>query len=159
MRLAVLACATLAGAGAGCGSGDSGGEETTPLTKREFLARGDRICAEGRKQFLELQEDPPRTAEDAAELTRRLVAISEGEVEEMRALHAPEELRQPLERYLRAREEGIEILREGQRAAERGDARAYARAQTEAAEGQVRRARLATAVGFTECSRPLTAGD
>lgn len=153
--LATIVALALLSSVTGCGpfGSDNDGE----LTKDEFLARGDEICREGRERFVELQREPPRTPEQAAELTRRLIGISESEVAEIRALNAPEELREPLDRYLRAREEGIAILREGQEAAERQDAQAYARAQAEIAEGQVERSELAQRVGFTECSRPLTA--
>jgi hypothetical protein len=62
-----------------------------------------------------------------------------------------------LDRYIEAREQGLEILRDGLEAAEDDDAEAYADAQAQIADTQVDRARLAREVGFTECSRPLTA--
>lgn len=132
--------------------GDADEEE---LTREAFIAEGDGICQRARDRFLELQRDPPRSAAEAAELTAELIEISRGELEDIRSLNPPADIEDDLDRYLAAREQGIEAIEEGLAAAEEGDARAYAQAQSEVAEGQVRRARLARAVGFTACSRPL----
>jgi hypothetical protein len=149
-RVASLAvCAALL---AGCGP--FGGDDE--LTEEEFVAQGDEICKRGREQYQELQQDPPRTASEAAELTRRLIAITEGEIADLRVLNAPPESQDALDDYLAAREAGLGVLREGLAAAEDQDAEAYAEAQAKIAEGQVQRSRLAEQVGFTECSRPLT---
>jgi hypothetical protein len=69
-------------------------------------------------------------------------------------LNGPEEVRPALERYLKARQDGVAILEQGLKAAESNDAQAYAAAQAKMAAGQVDRLKLAQAVGFTECSRP-----
>ena len=149
-RHSILLTAISLGAGlAGCG-GD--GE----LSEEEFLAQGDEICAEGREQYIELQSDPPRNEAETADLTRELIEITEQEIADLRELDAPADLEDPLDEYLEAREEGLDIIRDGLEAAEKGDAEAYADAQAEVAEGQLDRARLAERVGFTECSRPLT---
>ena len=60
-----------------------------------------------------------------------------------------------LERYLQAREEGIDQMRAGVDAAADRDAFAYEQAQADVAAGQLRRLQLARRVGFTECSRIL----
>jgi hypothetical protein len=154
--VAVVAIAVVVAAIAGVGpfDGDGEGEE---LTEEEFIARGDEICTEGRERFAELQQDPPKSAGEAAELTRQLIEITEGEIDDLRALNAPADLEAPLDDYLESREAGVEILRDGLEAAENEDADAYAEAQAQIARSQVDRARLAEEVGFTGCSRPLTA--
>jgi hypothetical protein len=154
VRAAALALcvALLAGCGPGCGP--FGGDDE--LTKEELIAQGDEICKQGREQYQELQQNPPKTASEAAELTRRLIEITEGEIAELRDLNAPPESQEALDDYLAAREAGLEVLRDGLAAAEDQDAQAYAEAQAKIAEGQVHRSRLAEQVGFTECSRPLT---
>jgi hypothetical protein len=149
----VIAVLTLAG------SGPFASEEVEELDRQSFLARGDEICPLAHEEFAELQREPPRTASEAADLTANLVEISEQELEEIRGLGVPQELEEQLERYLAAREEGIELLREAQEAAEEDDPEAYADAQAELREGQLERTELARAVGFSECSRPLTAED
>jgi hypothetical protein len=60
-------------------------------------------------------------------------------------------------RYLNAREQGIALLKKGLAAAQGGNAQAYAAAQAAITKGQVKRLKLARAVGFTECSRPAGA--
>jgi hypothetical protein len=139
----------------GCGPfGDGGGE----LTKDELIAQGDEICKRGRDQYLELQKNPPQTAEASAALTSKLIEITEAEISDLRDLDAPAESEDALDAYLEAREAGVDVLREGLAAAQDQDAEAYAEAQAKIAEGQVHRARLAQEVGFTQCSRPLGAG-
>ena len=134
---------------------DFGPFEEGELSNSEFLARGDEICREAHEEFESAQEQSPNTAREAADLTGDLIGISEGEVDQIRELNAPASLERPLERYLAAREEGIEQLQKGLDAAEEGDAFAYADAQAEVAADQVHRLQLAKEVGFNECSRVL----
>ena len=149
--LALAACVLAAG----CGPFGGGDDE---LTKDELIAQGDEICQRGRDQYLELQKNPPQTAEASAALTSKLIEITEAEIADLRELDPPAESEQALDAYLDAREAGVDVLREGLAAAEDQDAEAYAEAQAKIAEGQVHRARLAEEVGFSECSRPLSNG-
>ncbi len=135
----------------------SAGEEE--LSEAEFLARGDEICRQSDRDFEELQGSAPATAGEAAELTETLIDISETELEQIRELGAPPVVEQPLERYLDAREQGIEELEAGLEAAQERDAFAYAEAQAKVAGGQVKRLQLAREVGFDECSRVLGGRD
>jgi hypothetical protein len=138
---------------AGCGPFGGGGGE---LTRDELITQGDEICKRGRDQYLELQKNPPQTAEASAALTEKLIEITEAEIADLRDLDAPADSEQALDAYLQAREAGVDVLREGLAAAQDHDAEAYAEAQARIAEGQVHRARLAHEVGFTECSRPFS---
>jgi hypothetical protein len=128
------------------------GEE---LSRAEFVAQGDEICAEGRQAFEELQGEPSRTAAEAADLTRRLIEIAEGELDAIERLNHPSDLDEEVNRYRGAREAGIELLRDGLEAAEAGDSRAYQAAQAELAASQRPRRRMAREVGFRECSRSI----
>jgi len=125
---------------------------STSLTRDEFTAKGDQACERAHDQFAELQKNPPKSAEGAVTLAQNLIEIAENELSEIRALDAPPEVQGALDRYLRAREQGIVLLEQGLEAAQNRDARAYARAQAESAAGQVRRLKLAEAVGFSQCS-------
>jgi hypothetical protein len=127
-------------------------EGGSSLTKAEFIAKGDQACKRAHDQFAELQKTPPNSAEGAVALTQHLLEISESELSEIRALDAPSELQEALDRYLGAREEGIAVLERGLDAAQDRNERAYADAQAEIAAGQVERLKLAQAVGFSECS-------
>jgi hypothetical protein len=129
-------------------------DDDTPetLTEAEFVAQGNRICERAHEQFADLQTEIPNSAEGAVALTHNLVEISENELSEMRALSPPPEAQEALDRYLEAREEGIAVLEQGLEAAKERDAQAYAQAQAEIASGQLRRLKLARAVGFSECS-------
>jgi predicted transcriptional regulator len=125
------------------------------LSRAEFLAQGDEICSQAHSDYEKLQDSPPRTATEASELTSELLAISREELEAIADLNAPAELTTALERYLDAREAGIERLREGVEAADGGDAFAYAQAQSELASTQRKREGLARDVGFEVCSEVL----
>lgn len=128
------------------------------LSEQEFVAAGDEICAEAHDRFLELQRTPPRTPGDAAELTRELTSVAEEELDAIADLPAPSSLDPDVERYLAARERGIELIRRGAEAAEQREAEAYERLQVELARSQPARQRLARQIGFTVCSRPLAGG-
>jgi hypothetical protein len=129
------------------------------LTEADFLAQGDAICREAHAGYEDLQRRPPRTANEAAALTEELSGISRDELDAIRDLAAPASLAASLNRYLEAREKGIERLREGTAAAEDGDALAYAKAQAALASTQEKRLRLARGVGFRQCSRILFGRD
>jgi hypothetical protein len=142
---ALLAAAALGGCG---GGGDS------TLTKAEFVSKGDQICTDAHDQFAALQKNPPSTAAEAAALTQKLIDISNGELDQIRALGAPADVQPALDRYLKAREQGITLLKKGLAAAQNENAQAYAAAQAAITNGQVQRLKLASAVGFNQCSRP-----
>jgi hypothetical protein len=153
-RLTALLAAAACGAAALGGCGPFGDDEE--LSEQEFTAEGNAICERGREQYLELQRDPPKSASEAAELTRRLIEITESEIEDLRDLNGPVDSEDALDDYLESREAGLEILREGLEAVEDQDAQAYSEAQAQIARGQVDRARLAEKVGLSGCSQPLT---
>jgi hypothetical protein len=131
---------------------DPFGEE---LTREEFLAEGDEICAEAHEAFTDLQAETPATAATAADLTGQLVNIAEDERDEIDDLEGPDDLEGEVDSYLAARDEGIDQLQRGLDAAEDNDAGAYAAAQAKVAAAQLRRQRAAQQIGFRECSRPL----
>jgi hypothetical protein len=133
----------------GCGGGD-----TQTMTKAQFVSAADQICKRAHDQFTAAQQNPPNTAQGTADLQRNLIDISENELQEIRDLEAPAEAQPALDRYLRAREQGIALLKKGLQAAENDDAQAYSAAMAKLATGQVQRLKLAQSVGFTECSRP-----
>lgn len=147
--LALLALILLLGAifdlgpFADSGSGDSG-----------FIASADRICSDAHGEFDDQQQSQPRTASEAAQMTRNLLAVAQNELQGIRALTPPANLRSKLDAYLKAREQGIGLLREGVAAADDEDFGAYEAAQAKLAAGQLKRQRLAEAIGFRECSKP-----
>jgi hypothetical protein len=145
---------------AACGGGDDDSTSAAQgqLSKSELVDEGDAICQEASDQFAQLRENLPTTAEESATFTQQLVEITENQVSRLRALDAPTALEPAMKRYLAAMEANIATLREGLAAAEQNDAPAYAEAQAKAVEGQVERLRLARAVGFRTCSRPVGGG-
>jgi hypothetical protein len=147
MTLVLLAGLILS---AGCGEK----EEPEPPSAEATISAGDEICAAAQQEVDRLRTEQPRSAREAAELTEGVIAAFEREIAELEAIEAPDQLAEDLDRYIAAREEALEPLRRGLRAARGSNERAYARAQADAASGQVERTRLARAVGFRRCSRP-----
>jgi hypothetical protein len=123
------------------------------LSEEEFLSRGDEICATAHEGFADAQSKASgQTPREAVALTDELIEIAEQELADIEALAPPEQLADDLDRYLAARERGLETLREGRAAAEKADIFAYESAQAKLARGQAKRLELAKAVGFSECS-------
>jgi hypothetical protein len=133
-------------------------DEGSTLTKASFAARGDAICKRAHDQFAQVQPSPPITPQKAVALQEELIEISESELSQIRGLDVPPDVQPALDRYLRAREQGIALLRRGLRAAEDKDAFAYEAIKQRVAAGQVHRLKLAQAVGFGVCSRPVAQG-
>jgi hypothetical protein len=131
------------------------------LTVEEFIAQGDEICSRAHDEFLDLQDGVvPRTPGDAAELTGALIEVAEEERDAIADLSEPETLSARVDRYLEARERGIEILDEGRAAADDADPSEYARLQAELAATQIDpRFEIAGEIGFVECSKPLVDRD
>ena len=126
------------------------------LTVEQFIAQGDEICREAHSEFLDLQDSPPRTPSDAAELTGGLIEVAEEERDAISDLREPESLSNEVARYLEARDRGIEVLRDGLAAAEDADAAAYEELQARLASTQLDpRYEIAGDIGFKECSKPL----
>jgi hypothetical protein len=148
-RVIATTLAALAALAGGCGS------DPDELSAEELVAQGNEICVEAREAFTDLQPKPPGTAREAADLTEQLIGIAEDELERIDDLQPSADLEDELDAYLEARETGIEYLHDGLEAAENEDITAYADAQAAIADDQVERLKLARAVGFTECSRPL----
>jgi hypothetical protein len=156
--IGALTVVAVAAALAGCGGGGSGSTSTAasgePLSKQDLIAKGDAICRQAREQFQQLQQHPPTTAEGAAALTRKLIDITETELDQLRGLTPPDSLESSMADYLKALEKNVVVLKQGLKAAQQGDATGYAKAQAKTVSQQVDRLQLARAVGFKECSLP-----
>ena len=147
-RLSVAALCLAVAAGAGC----AGDEEEPTLSAAELTARADEVCAAAAKRFADAQSRAPATPKRAEAQTAELIALSSSELADLRELSPPEDLAEPYEAYLAARERVLDLLERGREAAAAGDEAAYTKAQTGAIAGQTRRASLARAAGLKECS-------
>jgi hypothetical protein len=139
--------ASVAAAAIGCGGGP---EEVDP---EELVDKGDEICRMGQERFEEIQSDPPANSNEAVDQTDLLIQESEDELNALRDLEPPDELRDPYDRYLEARGRALEYLRRGRDAAEGQDSEAYLEAQQGVAKRARERRQLAEAVGFQVCSK------
>jgi hypothetical protein len=143
---AIALAGVLVALAAGCG------EDADQVSAEELVSRGDALCREGKARFDQVQATPPANAFEAEQQTDELVQIASDELNELRMMRPPDELREPYDAYLEARGRALELLEQGRDAAEGQDSAGYAKAQAEAAVAQAERLRLAKAVGFKECS-------
>jgi hypothetical protein len=148
----VVALALIFGLGAIFGLGPF--NEEGELSRGQLIVRADAICAEANDAFAEQQAKQPQTPDQAAELTGHLVGIAEDEADRIAQLDGSPELDAELGAYLKARERGVELLKQGRTAAEDEDADGYEAAQAELERTQPERWHLAREIGFSECSRP-----
>lgn len=85
----ILATGLLA---AGCG-GDDETETAAPLSKSEFVVQADAICAAGNKEidqaFSELSQDSSQAEFDQV-VTETVIPSISGQIDDLRALGAPE---------------------------------------------------------------------
>lgn len=145
----LIAAALLAAVAAGCGSGD--GDER--LDAAELVSRGDELCRSGQQRFAAIQKAEPANAKEAARQTGELVGVAGAELNELRALRPPDELRSAYDSYLAARAAALELLEKGRDAAGDRDAGRYSKARASLAAGAAERRRRARAVGFEVCSQ------
>jgi hypothetical protein len=152
----------------GVGSGDGGSatsagegarsvtEPTTrpqTLSESELIRRADAICTDSQGTYLATTQDFPE-GETTPDVTyaKILTGISTRAVRRFQALSAPAGLRRDYERYVSTQERVRAYDRQALRAAEAGDAGAYAAARERRDREQPERYELARAVGLKTCS-------
>jgi hypothetical protein len=137
-----------AASAAGCG------EDAEQLTATELVSRGDAICTEAQRRFTEIQGRSASNSVEVGEQTEELLEVATDEVNELRNLRPPDELRDAYDSYLQAASGVVDLLEQGRDAAEERDGEAFLQAREEASAGQAERAKLARAVGFQVCAQP-----
>ena len=138
----------LAAVAAGCG------EDAEQLTAPELVNRGDRICADAQRRFTEIQNRSASNSVEVADQTQELLDVATDEVNELRNLRPPDELREAYDSYLQAASRVVDLLERGRDAAEDRDSDEFLQAREEANASEAERAKLARAVGFQVCAQP-----
>ena len=125
LMLALAALAALAG----CGGGDDGGDAGP--SREEFVAKANEICREGEQQLTELTEEAQRkiqAAQTPEEQQRAVADVLDASVDEyqpvldrLRAVEAPEPLREEWSAFLEDIQEGFDRFPELADATREGD--------------------------------------
>ena len=68
------------------------------LSEAEFVAQADEICAQAHADYEDAQGSPPRTANEAAGLTQKLIDVSDEELDRVSDLSAPASLQPQVDR-------------------------------------------------------------
>jgi hypothetical protein len=134
----------------GCGS-------STPLSAEELIAQGDALCHAGQERFAAAQAQPPADAAEATAQTDSLIDSANTELEGLRDLEPPEELSESYGDYLDAKQEALDLIKDGRSAAEEKDSQRYGELQAKVADTAQERSKLAGEVGFKVCSKPQPA--
>jgi hypothetical protein len=103
---------------AGCGSSSSTTESTATLSKAEFLAMGNAVCAKGEKAqeagvnaYVEehgLANKKPSPAQEAAMVENIIAPNIQGQINGVKALAAPASLEGQVEEAVELSEKGLE---------------------------------------------------
>jgi len=128
--LLVLVLALLAGCGGGDDGGEADGGDAGP-TREEFVAEANKICRDGEQQLTELTEQAQekiREAQTPEEQQRAVADVLDASVEEyqpvldrLRAVEAPEPLREEWSAFLDDIQEGFDRFPELAEATREGD--------------------------------------
>ena len=154
VRLLALA-APVAVLGA-CGGGDDApitpveGQTTAApaVSKRQFIERGDAICAEANAAIANLSAGGTT---DPQALLAQERAITEGMLGSLRSLGTPEQTQAVLNRFYTASNNEVAILDRQQTAVERGDATALTTLSTELSVARSESLLAGQEYGFTNC--------
>ncbi|MDX6615118.1 MAG: hypothetical protein QOD60_209 [Solirubrobacterales bacterium] len=150
-KLAALGAAAFVALVSGCGGGGGGTQVSGP----ELITKGDELCRAEQQNFKQIQATPPANASAAADQTGQLVASAQKELDALRNLKPPGDLSSKYEAYLEAQQRALDLLEQGQKAAEQQDGNTYGKLQKQISDGAQKRHELARAVGFKNCSNPV----
>jgi hypothetical protein len=142
-----LSAVAIAVVAAGCGGGPQ------QVSAAELVEQGDEVCRDLQERFAEIQAQPPANAPEGADQAGQLLDAAAEAQSELRDLEPPEDIRPAYDRYLDARDEVSDLLKQGKDAASDQDGDAFGRAQQQAADGAPERKRLAAQLGFKVCSQ------
>jgi hypothetical protein len=137
------------------GTGRSKARQQGPpaLSRSQLIAQGDAICENSQAKYASYRESIPTGEEEPnVAYSQLLVGISSSAVGEFHSLRPPPALASRYAAYVRAQEEVAGWDRDALKAAQEGDAAAYAEARATRDETQEERKQLAEAVGFHVCS-------
>jgi len=105
---------------AGCGSSSSTTETTATLSKAEFLAQGNEVCAKGEKAqesgvnaYVEehgLENKNPSAAQEAAMVENIIAPNIKGQINGVKALAEPASLEGQVEEAVELAEKGVEEI-------------------------------------------------
>ena len=132
MTRSLLALTLTLAALAGCGGGDDGGEaDDAGPSREEFVAEANEICREGEQQLTELTEQAQEEISQARtpeEQQRAVADVLDASVDEyqpvldrLRAVEAPEPLRQEWSAFLEDIQEAFDRFPELAEATREGD--------------------------------------
>ena len=135
---------------AGCG-GEAVPAQSEPLTRAEWIARADAICAEANARIQALGE--PENAQELASLAGEFADVNDEADNSLRLLAPPAEIQSQVERALELTERQIDILREISDAAADRNQESTERLVEELAPLEREADQIAAAIGLETCGR------
>jgi hypothetical protein len=147
--LPLLLLAGVAFAVAACGGDDDSSGSGGGLTQEEWVAAADAICAETTAGVDALPD--PQSPEEIGEYFDELTAISQGSVDELRALGPPPELADRFDQALEVLEQQAQIVRDAAELAADGDFAGMEEALASIEPVAKEADEIAIEIGLTEC--------
>lgn len=147
---------TAAGCGGDAGAGKKKYDELSPspvLSKKEFIRRGDQICADFAKVEGELEGrfQQQLTVEEAGQNTVELANRADASLDDLAALGTPRKGAQEIERYIKKSREQIDRIRNIGNELEDGDQAAAEQMQQTGTERGPELRKMAQDYGFRIC--------
>lgn len=120
-----------------------------PLTKEDFLAQADAICAEAEERIEDLER--PTNPEQIDGFVQQARELTENTLERLRELEPPEADADQIERMLDAIQRAVDQLPALAEAAKTNDTQAIADASREVQEATETSREIASEYGFEKC--------
>jgi uncharacterized protein YecT (DUF1311 family) len=130
----------------GCGEGS----KSDRLTKDQWIAQADAVCAEYESRLEALPE--PNDVADVARLAREAQPIAAEGVEKLRALDPPEELEPAVAAWLELNDANVAAIDDLLAAAEAGDRQEVEVIAEKSTENERRADELAKRIGLANCA-------
>lgn len=121
------------------------------LSKEEFIARADEVCADVNARTQELEQ--PRDPREFTRFARRAKAITEEAVADLRALEPPEDDAATIDRMIDNIEEAVNVLPEIGDAVAAEDFQRVQELGTQVQASAQQAQEIAQDYGFEECAR------
>jgi hypothetical protein len=148
--LGIALVAVLAVAAAGCGGDDNGSGDGDRLTKTEYAAKANAICADFKKELDALPA--PQGFEEAADYAEKAKPIFDEHLDQLKDLDPPEDLQDVHDKWIATGDKARERLDELEQAAEDKDAKKLAEIGREAAAEDKVSDAYARQLGATTCA-------
>ncbi len=150
MAAACTSALILAGCGGGGGTASSGGEGSQAASGGDFIARANAICRDTQKAGASIKA--PKTNGELVPFFDRALALGQGEVAKLSALHPPSDRAAAFQTWLRGLNQAVYFLSSADAEAKAGSLKQVETSIQEGSGLTQRNLANAKAVGLAVCA-------